>query len=229
MFGIINYGAFIAAAVLLNLTPGVDTLYILGKSVTGGPRVGIASALGISSGLVVHTLLAAFGLSIVLVSSPWLFWAVKLLGCCYLVILGLRALLSRNSLLVEEDAAQRLRALPVYLQGILVNVTNPKIALFFLAFLPQFVDPALMAGAGGPDAAVGIHLGGIGATSLPFLLLGATFICTSTLWCLVLAFGAGQFKRLLERRTHLAATANKVAGLLYIALGLSIFATPLPG
>ncbi|MDR1013975.1 MAG: LysE family translocator [Coriobacteriales bacterium] len=212
--GIINYGAFVVAAIVLNLTPGIDTLFILGKSVTGGPRIGVASALGVSCGLVVHTLLVAFGLSLILVGSPWLFWATKVLGACYLAVMGIRALLSHEPFMLRPEERPPLRppsrAWPVFVQGMITNVTNPKIALFFLAFLPQFVDP------------------GAASAPVPFLLLGFTFLCTSTLWCLVLALTAGQAKRLLEHRPRLSVIANRVAGVLYLALGISIFVTPLP-
>ncbi|MDR1713004.1 MAG: LysE family translocator [Coriobacteriales bacterium] len=256
MFGIINYGAFVVAAILLNLTPGLDTLYILSKAVTGGPRIGVASALGISGGLVVHTLLVAFGLSVLLLGSPWLFWLVKLAGACYLVVMGIKALLARGVLAAGADggnggdngggngvAVEKPQgisgALPItprraFIQGVITNVTNPKIALFFLAFLPQFVDPAvagigaeavLEAGAAsGTWAAVATAL----SRALPFLLLGLTFIGTSTVWCLILAFGAGQFQRLLQSRPRVSVIANRVAGILYIILGLSILATPMP-
>jgi threonine/homoserine/homoserine lactone efflux protein len=213
VFGIENYAAFVAAAVILNLTPGVDFLYVLGKSVTGGTRVGVASALGISGGLVVHTLLVAFGLAAVLTGSAWLFWAIKVVGACYLVVMGIRAFLSRESFMLRSkgEGQQPSQLWPVFVQGVITNVTNPKMLLFFLAFLPQFVNPVLAAG------------------PVPFLILGLTFICTGTLWSLILALCAGQFKRLLERHPRLSLVANRVAGVLYVVLGISIFATPLPG
>lgn len=220
--GIINFGAFLVAAILLNMTPGVDTLYVLGRSLTGGTRVGIVSALGISTGLLVHTILVALGLSVVLMSSEWLFWAVKLLGACYLVYLGIRALIgSKKALAIEPDegvsegkqgatSSKALRLGRSYVQGVITNVANPKCALFFLAFLPQFVDPSTTLG------------------PLPFLILGLSFIVTSTLWSFVLAVGAGQFKRFLDKRPRVSGMVNKGAGVLYIILGISIFATPLP-
>jgi threonine/homoserine/homoserine lactone efflux protein len=208
--GIVNYWAFLIAAVVLNLTPGVDSLYIIGRAATGGFRVGLVSALGISSGLVLHTLLVSFGLSLVLVSSAWLFWLVKLVGAGYLVFMGIRALISKGALSVNPAPGQGTRLWLVYLQGVATNAANPKVALFFLALLPQFVDPATAAG------------------PLPFLLLGITIICTSTAWSVVLAFGAGRFQRVIQSRPKMAAVANKAVGLLYILLGASIFATPTP-
>jgi threonine/homoserine/homoserine lactone efflux protein len=223
--GIVNFGAFLLAAVLLNLTPGVDTLYILGRSVTGGPRVGLVSALGISTGLLVHTLAVALGLSVVLMGSVWLFWGLKVVGACYLVFLGIQALRGRDPLILESPGTgsseiesagtgspgHNRRGLGrAYLQGVMTNVTNPKIALFFLAFLPQFVDPATTLG------------------PLPFLVLGLSFIATSTIWSTALALGAGQFKRLLDRHPRSARVAGRVAGVLYLLLGISIFATPMP-
>ena len=208
--GIINFGAFLVASILLNLTPGVDTLYILSKSVTGGPRIGIASGLGISGGLVVHTLLVAFGLSIVLMSSEWLFWIIKALGACYLVFMGIRTILKTGTFIVEPDIKKQEKLGDAFIKGVLTNVLNPKIALFFLAFLPQFVVPGAETG------------------PVPFLILGGCFICTSTIWSIILALGAGQFKRLLDKRPQIASIANRVAGVLYIILGISIFATPLP-
>lgn len=210
LFGITNLTAFLIAALFLNLTPGVDTLYVLGKSLTGGPRVGLASAFGISSGLVVHTLLVAFGLSLVLMRSAWLFWVIKLLGACYLVYLGARTFLSKQAFAEVSSETKTPRLGRAYVQGVITNVMNPKVALFFLAFLPQFVDPSA---AFGPK---------------PFLILGLCFIATSTLWSAILALGAGQFKRFLDKHPRVANLTHKATGLLYILLGISIFATPIP-
>lgn len=212
--GIVNFGAFLIAAVLLNLTPGVDTLYVLGRSITGGPRIGIASALGISGGLVVHTILVSLGLSVILMSSAWLFWIIKALGACYLIVLGIRTFMSTGSLAVEPENdytnKQNGGLRKAFLQGVITNVMNPKIALFFLAFLPQFVNTST------------------GAGPLSFLVLGLCFISTSTIWTIILALGAGQFKHVLDKRARLTTYTNRGAGILYIILGVSIFATPLP-
>lgn len=212
--GITNFSAFLVAAILLNLTPGVDTFYVLGRSVTGGPRIGVASALGISGGLIVHTILAAFGLSLVLMSSAWLFWLIKVLGACYLIFLGIRTLVSKQTFAPKakdgEEGSQSEGLAKAFGQGVITNVMNPKIALFFLAFLPQFIDVAASPG------------------PLPFLVLGICFVVTSTIWSVILALGAGQFKRVLDNRPRVATYTNRATGILYILLGISIFATPLP-
>jgi threonine/homoserine/homoserine lactone efflux protein len=207
MFGIVNYGAFVVAAFLLNLTPGVDTVYILTKGMSGGRAHGVVSALGISTGCLVHTVLVALGLSIILMSSAWLFFAVKVAGALYLVVMGVRTIVTRKAFSLSEGGQEPATLRKVYAQGIITNVLNPKVALFFLAFLPQFVDPA---GAFGP---------------LPFLLLGLTFVCTGTLWGLVLAFGSSFFHGFLSRNKTVATVANVVAGAIYIVLGLTIFTT----
>jgi threonine/homoserine/homoserine lactone efflux protein len=160
-----DYWLFVAAAILLNLTPGQDTMFIIGRSLTGGLRAGLAAAVGISVGSIGHTLAAALGLSVILATSALAFTIVKLAGAAYLIYLGIRLLLAKPP---ATDAGTRLpsssaAARSAFLQGILTNLLNPKVALFFLAFLPQFIDP---------------HAG---ARSLAFLALGATFITTG-LW-----------------------------------------------
>jgi threonine/homoserine/homoserine lactone efflux protein len=207
VFGISNYGVFILAGIMLNLTPGIDTIYILTKSISGGRRHGIASALGISTGCLVHTVLAALGLSLILLSSAELFFAVKVAGAAYLVFMGVRAILNKKALTPAKEGETPTKLRKVYVQGIITNVLNPKVALFFLAFLPQFVDPNSFYG------------------PVPFLILGLTFVATGTIWCLVIAQGASYFHRLLSRNTRVAKVTNLLAGSIYILLGLSIFNT----
>jgi threonine/homoserine/homoserine lactone efflux protein len=207
MFGIINYGVFIVAGVMLNLTPGVDTIYILTKSASGGRKHGIASALGISTGCLIHTILAALGLSLILVSSAELFFIVKVCGAVYLAAMGVHAIITKSSFSVKESLETSNNLRKVYLQGIITNVLNPKVALFFLAFLPQFIDPGSSFG------------------PLPFLILGLTFVVTGTVWCLIIAQAASYFNKLLSKSSKLATVTNIVAGVIYILLGLSIFGT----
>ncbi|MEY2529861.1 MAG: hypothetical protein QOJ05_1951, partial [Verrucomicrobiota bacterium] len=140
MFGIHDFALFLTTGILLNLTPGPDTVYILGRSIAQGRRAGVASALGISVGSIFHTGAAALGLSAFLATSAWAFTAVKLAGAAYLIFLGVRALLERNQDLSIPAHFKQKDPAAAFRQGILTNVLNPKVALFFLAFLPQFID-----------------------------------------------------------------------------------------
>jgi threonine/homoserine/homoserine lactone efflux protein len=133
--------AFALTALVILLIPGPAVLYIVSQSVEHGRRAGLAATLGVHTGTLVHIAAAALGLSAILVSSSLAFGAVRLVGAAYLIYLGVRTLLDRSSR-EHLDVAPRERRLGlIYRQGALVNVTNPKTALFFLAFLPQFVDP----------------------------------------------------------------------------------------
>ena len=143
MFGIHDFGLFLAAGFLLNLTPGPDTLYILGRSVAQGRGAGVASALGISLGSIFHTCAAALGLSAILATSALAFAAIKLLGGAYLVFLGIKMILDRRRELTLPSNFRRWTTLAAFRQGVLTNLLNPKVALFFLAFLPQFIDPVV--------------------------------------------------------------------------------------
>ncbi len=204
MFGIHDFGIFLVTSILLNLTPGTDTFYILGRSVSQGKSAGIASALGIASGAMVHTAAAALGLSALLAASATAFLILKLVGAAYLVYLGARMLLARQpmSSLTADFSSSRLLA--VYCQGLLTNVLNPKVALFFLAFLPQFIA------ADSNDS------------YLAFAALGLCFVVTSTIWCLCLAWFASGLRDRLDGNQQFATVLNRVAGGLFILLGLRL-------
>jgi len=201
MLGIHHYALFILSGILLNLTPGQDTLYILGSSLSAGRRAGIASAFGVTVGSLVHTVAAALGLSVVLAASPLAFTVVKLGGAAYLIYLGAKLLLARASRLDLTVEPQPRSTRAAFTQGVLTNVLNPKVALFFLAFLPQFI---------GPESPVKM---------LAFLVLGATFITTGTIWCLVLACAAGKLRTLFVRRPGLRTSMDRVIGALFVLLG----------
>ena len=204
MFGIVNFGAFILSAIVLNLTPGADTIYVLSRSATGGRARGIASALGISTGILIHTVLAALGLSVILSSSALAFNLVKLAGALYLIVMGSKTIRSKESLFAGEAAPEKGSTMKVYRQGVLTNTLNPKVALFFLALLPQFVS------LGNPYG------------MLPFLLLGLTFVLTSTLWSLFIAYIASFLSKALNKSPVISAVSNKVAGMVYVLLGVKV-------
>ncbi|RPI47667.1 MAG: LysE family translocator [Betaproteobacteria bacterium] len=204
MYGIHDFGVFLAAAVLLNLTPGQDTLYIVGRSLAEGRSAGIAAALGICAGALVHTLAAAVSVSAILATSATAFLALKLAGAAYLVYLGVALWRARPPLREPESHTRRAGAAIAFRRGVLTNVTNPKVALFFLAFLPQFIAPE--------------------STSkiAAFVLLGFTFVATSTVWCLVLAFAATCIRDAVLPRTRSTTMLSRAAGALFVALGIRL-------
>ena len=202
MFGTQHFWLFVVSGLLLNLTPGQDTLYIVTRSVAQGRAAGLWSVLGISSGSIVHTLAAAFGLSAILATSARAFVAVKLAGAAYLVYLGMRMLFERRH--AENGPAAvppAERAWDVYRAGLLTNLLNPKVALFFLAFLPQFVAP---------DAAGHVA---------PFLFLGAVFVVNGTLWCLVLVLCASALSARLRGNPAGTRRLSRATGAIFVGLG----------
>ena len=212
MFGIENYLGFIAAAILLNLTPGSDSMYIITRSMAQGQTAGFYSVLGITSGILVHTLLASLGLSVLLANSPTAFILVKYIGASYLCYLGFKMLTSKNSNSIANSLSKdqhvtsqkEVDSWQIYKQGVLTNVFNPKVALFFLAFFPQFVDT---------NYAYGM---------LPFLMLGLTFAVTGFVWCLCLALLASKFSEKLRRNPAIEAILNKISGVVFIGLGIKL-------
>ena len=207
MLGIHDYWLFVATGVLLNLTPGQDTLYILGRSIAQGRKIGVASALGISAGGVVHTLAAALGLSAVLATSASAFVALKVVGAAYLVYLGIRLLITRTAAVGSTDIAGLVDMWTAFRQGMLTNILNPKVALFFLALMSQFIEP---------DSPTKL-----GA----FLVLGITFLTTGTVWCLVLALGASRVRSFFASRPRALQGLSQVSGALFIFLGLRLAAS----
>ena len=206
MFGTHNLALFVLSGFLLNLTPGQDTFYIVGRSLAQGRRAGVLSVLGICSGCAVHTVAAAFGLSAILATSARAFLVVKLVGAAYLGYLGARMLLDRSQSggLVELP---RDRSWAIYRAGVLTNLLNPKVALFFLAFLPQFVD---------------VHSA---SRVSSFLFLGALFMTTGTVWCLVLVWSAAAMGRRFRANPSAGALLKRAAGALFVGLGVKMAAT----
>jgi len=212
MFGTHDLWLFVLSGLMLNVTPGPDTLYIVGRSSGLGWTAGAVAALGIGAGALVHILAASLGLSAILAASATAFRLVKFVGAVYLVYVGWS--LVRASTL-RTDAASTARPAPVpmrtvFLQGFLTNVLNPKVALFFLAFLPQFVA--------------------VDAPSKPLalLFLGVIFDLNGTLWNLTVAWSAARFSGRLSRRasrSHGAAFKtwfDRAVGSLFIVVGVRL-------
>ena len=206
MLGIQEFWLFIISGLLLNLTPGPDTAYIVGRSVQMGWRGGAAAALGICTGCLVHVFAAALGLSALLAASSVAFTVVKWAGAAYLCFIGIQLLLSRPGAIAPDAAAtsDAISLRQVFWQGALTNVLNPKVALFFLAFLPQFVA------ADSPHKAAA------------FVVLGLIFIFNGMLWCLGVAAFAARAARSIRQSSRVLTWINRALGGLFIYLGVRI-------
>jgi threonine/homoserine/homoserine lactone efflux protein len=197
-----SLGLFVAAALVLLLTPGPAVLYIVSRSVDQGRRAGLVSMLGVHVGTLVHVAAAAGGLSALLATSATAFGVVKYLGAAYLVFLGVRRLLDRGPIAVDSRAREP-RLGRAFIDGVVVNVLNPKTALFFLAFLPQFVDVS--------RGNAGTEIVGLG---LLFVALG---IITDGSYALTAGTAAGW----LRGNARFAGGARWVSGGMYIGLGVA--------
>jgi threonine/homoserine/homoserine lactone efflux protein len=217
--GVHDLGLFVAAGLLLNLTPGPDLAYIAARSATGGFRDGVAAVLGITVGCCVHTLAAALGLSAVLATSATAFEVVKWCGAAYLLYAGIRLLFvaggrdesTKNGQAADARTQERSHAgaphvLPragasrIFREAVVINVLNPKVALFFLAFLPQFI------------AADAPH------KFAAFLLLGALFNCNSLFVNVPAAWLASRASQRLRAAPRAVAWLSRATGCLFIAL-----------
>jgi threonine/homoserine/homoserine lactone efflux protein len=212
------------AGLALNLTPGPDMLYVAARGAAEGRRAGVVSALGIGAGTLVHITALALGLSALLAAVPLAYDAVRYAGAAYLVYLGGRALLARPAAATATDApslgttasaatTRTTEPLPpgrlaaIFRQGVLTNVLNPKVALFFLAFLPQFVDPAR------------------GSAVAQTVFLGLLFDCSGTIVNVAVAlFASGARHRWLGRggSARGAGALQRVTGAIFVALGVRI-------
>ena len=204
--GIHDYWLFVVTGVLLNLTPGQDTFYILGRSMAHGVRAGVASAFGIGAGSILHTIMAAVGLSALLAASATAFILVKLIGAAYLVYLGVRMITTRSAALAANlpRASNTASSFAAFRDGLVTNVLNPKVALFFLALMPQFIDA------------------GSSSKVLAFVALGLTFVTTGTVWCLVLVFCAGRLRHFFAHHPRKLAFVSRTAGGLFVLLGVRL-------
>jgi RhtB (resistance to homoserine/threonine) family protein len=211
MLGIVHPGFFVLAVFLLNLTPGPDTAYIVGRSVAQGRGAGVLSALGISAGCCVHACACAFGLTALLAASAAAFTVIKLVGAAYLIYLGVRLLLAKRD--SDAPAAQPewrgagKSPRQLFAQGFLTNVLNPKVVLFFVSFFPQFV------------AADSAH------KTLAFLALGAVFVAMSTVWNTLLAWMAGTVTARFSGKPGVKVWLDRVVGSAFVGLGLKLAST----
>jgi len=202
-----NLPLFIAAALVVNLTPGPDMLFVIGNSAANGRRAGVMASLGIGAGCVLHTFLAAVGLSALLAASPLAFEVVKWVGAVYLVWIGCGMIRKRSGRAATATATAAAPHQRVFWQGALTNALNPKVALFFLAFLPQFISPS----ESGQAAA--------------FLLLGGIFNVGGTAINTLMALLAGVMRERIARSEsagRAAAWLQRAGGALFVGLGVKL-------
>lgn len=201
--GIHDLGLFVLAGWLLNLTPGPDMAYIAARSAVGGFRDGAAAVLGITAGCVVHTIAAALGLSALLATSAAAFSVVKWAGAAYLAYAGIRLIagsLRRSSTLAPAPRMASAPASRIFREALLINILNPKVALFFLAFLPQFIEPAAP------------------AKTWAFLALGCLFNFNSLFVNLPVAWMASRAGRGLRTHERLSRALRGTVGALFVGL-----------
>jgi threonine/homoserine/homoserine lactone efflux protein len=196
-----HFSLFLAAAFLLAITPGPGIFYVLARTLAGGRKEGTLSSLGTFVGGLVHVLAAAFGLSAILAASAFAFGVVKYAGAAYLIYLGIRMIRDRNA---NDDGVSIRRTRSPFIQGIWTEVLNPKTALFFLAFLPQFVSPAK------------------GHLILQFAVLGSLSVMLNTSADLVVATFAGFFSERLRANRKLQRRQRVASGMGMIGLGVYV-------
>jgi RhtB (resistance to homoserine/threonine) family protein len=213
MLGIHDLLLFVISGLLLNMAPGPDSLLIVSRSATQGWRAGSAAALGIGSGTCIHILAAAFGLSALLTASATAFTVVKIIGAGYLFYIGFSILLrkTKNERVEQAPSEESIPALSywrIFRQGFLTNLLNPKVAVFFLAFVPQFISP---------DSA---H------KAIAFIVLGGIFNLNGMLWCHFLAVSTAFASRRFRVHTALARWIDKIIGVIFVSLGIKLVFAP---
>jgi threonine/homoserine/homoserine lactone efflux protein len=201
-----NIVLFMVSALALNLSPGPSILYILSRSIGQGREAGLLSVFGLATATLIHAVAMALGLSTLFLYSPLAFAVVKYLGAAYLIWLGIGALLSRGTLQPVAAAAPLSRG-AIYRQGVVTDLLNPKVALFFIAFLPQFVDPA------------------VGSPTMQILFFGLLFHITGVPVNLMVALAGGRLAKLLARRPGWARVQNWITGTVLVGLGLRLALT----
>ena len=207
MFNIDNFYLFLSVSILVNLSPGPDMLYTAARSLSQGTKAGIFSTLGIFTGCLFHITAAVFGLSKIIEESVLLFSIIKYAGAAYLIYLVIRALLKKKNNETDIKELPALSNLKIFTQGLITNLLNPKVAIFFLSFLPQFIDPQSS------------HL------KEQIAFLGLWFDLQGCLILALVAILTGTFSKLLQQNKNFWNWQEKVTGMILIGLGIKMFFT----
>ncbi|PZW42440.1 threonine/homoserine/homoserine lactone efflux protein [Mesonia algae] len=206
--GIENFFGFFITAVFFTMTPGIDTAFVLNKSIGQGRKSGIYATFGINAGVLTHTLFAALGLSVLLSKSEYGFTIIKFAGAIYLIYLGFVKFRNREDFLPNETKNKVHKDKKNdFWSGFLTNTLNPKVALFFLAFFPQFINPTQI------------------ENPMPFIALGITYALIGVLWYLLLTIFASAFSQKFENNPRAGFWLNKLSGIVFIVIGIKIALT----
>ena len=195
--------AFVLASVVLSLVPGPDNIFVMTNSALKGWKAGFYITLGLCTGLIGHTILVAIGVSIIFQTSTLAFNGLKIVGACYLIYLGWLSLKSKELTIDSNDAESVNRS--YYITGIVMNLTNPKVALFFLVFLPQFINPIN------------------GSVTIQIFILGFLFIFSALFVFSSIAFLGSFLEGYLKKYSTINKNINKLAALVYFALAINLF------
>ena len=195
--------AFVLASVVLSLVPGPDNIFVMTNSALKGWKAGFYITLGLCTGLIGHTILVAIGVSVIFQTSALAFNGLKIVGACYLIYLGWLSLKSKELAIDSNDAESVNRS--YYITGIVMNLTNPKVALFFLVFLPQFINPIN------------------GSVTIQIFILGLLFILSALCVFSSIAFLGSFLENYLNKSSTINKNINKLAALVYFALAINLF------
>jgi threonine/homoserine/homoserine lactone efflux protein len=195
---------FILASLTLNLLPGPDMLYIMARTISHNKRAGLLSSAGISTGLIIHTFAAATGLSLIILQSALAFMLVKFIGAGYLIFLGIKLILAKNNVELNIKEISKLGGLKIYKQGFLTNLFNPKIIIFFMAFLPQFIQPRQE------------HV------FCQFILFGFLFIFTGTCVNALVVLMSDKIRKYISTKNIYKVFQEKITGLILIGIGIKL-------
>lgn len=209
MLGIHDFTLFVISGLLLNIAPGPDSLLIMTRSAIQGWRAGSMAALGIGTGTLIHIIAAALGLSAILATSATAFLVIKYIGAAYLIYMGICLLLSKKRKVDTKEVSDSnslhlLSYRKIFIQGFFTNVLNPKVALFFLAFVPQFISP---------DSS---------SKTLAFIVLGCIFNLNGMLWCHILVASTAFASKRLQVSKLVTIWLNKLIGVMFVSLGIKL-------
>ncbi|AZJ32363.1 Threonine/homoserine/homoserine lactone efflux protein [Tenacibaculum mesophilum] len=203
--GIENFIAFLVATILFVLTPGIETVFLINKSISQGRRSGVYTSFGLNTGALLHTLFGALGLSIMVAKSAIFFALIKYLGAAYLIYLGVTKVMSKKGLIANTNEEQKKNsAKSSFTSGFVTNILNPKVALFFIAFFPQFISPTEI------------------ENPVPFIIMGVIYAVMTTIWYLVLTSFAGIFSTKIKENEKIGVRLNKISGVIFVLMGLQI-------